>query len=973
MAANSAAQDSLASLNAAQHRAVTSESGTVAILAGPGSGKTHTLTSRVVWLLQEGGHSPSDMIVATFTVKAAREMRERIGKVLGEEVQRKIVLGTFHSICRRYLTSYGKHIDLDPKFGIADDSDSKAILTRLIKRLDLKLEPAMVKGWISKRKSRGSMDPPPEKKYANGKPKPDMPGLKRCFEEYQKQLAAANLLDYDDLLVRCVELLRAYPICVKNIQVVLVDEYQDTNGIQYDLMKLFAQQRHHITVVGDPDQSIYGWRSAEIRNLHRLLREFPGTDEISLEENYRSSQSILSASLQVIQQDSKRYEKVLLPIHSKGAKPVLRKLRSAANEGEWIVGEIQRATLMSGGMLKGEDCAILLRSASLSRHVEAALGKKGMPYRMVGGHKFYERKEIKILLDYLRVVHQPNNNDALARIINVPKRGIGEVTIKTILEEAEIGKKPLWQVLVDHCDGTQSIYRLSKPQENKMRNELIRIITSLRRQVDEVGVGEPQPLVEVIQRLITQLNYQEFLAKEFGEDHEGRWTSVQEFVNLATDFMMDHGDFDEDALPEIDEVEQQRDDTLLGRFLANIALASDAQKDKETGDTSAVVTISTIHAAKGLEWPMVFIPCVYDGSIPHSRSEDSDEERRLLYVAMTRAKALLYLSCPSTTSWGHGDAELSCFIAGFADAIFAEQGPSFDRNVVEDIAKILRRPAPSEKVVFDKLPPMFSTEDDMFPTDPFGTRRFTGGGFSSNSSSWGGNRFGSSDDVSKRQRIGGGSDTASDIDWKPGYKTTMQESSGFTMSSLPGFMTAGARQTTVAAEEAGKKAAERLAKKTVSKRKHDQHSLLGYVTSGSRKPMAVQPPPPRSSAASSQSGSAAKPGRPAIDASLAHHRIARDTLSRVPGATRSLRNSGRGDPYPSFSSSPTRPIPPKQAAPPRQTAPSRPVSTMHNTTTFQSGKIGGVRRPAGMGAPPSIERVRKPFKPLTVNRASNGR
>lgn len=967
MASNSAQQDSLASLNEAQRRAVTSESDTVAILAGPGSGKTHTLTSRVVWLLQEAGHRPNDMIVATFTVRAAREMRERIGKVLGEDIQKKIVLGTFHSICRRYLASYGKHIGLDPKFGIADDSDSKAILQRLIKRLDLKLEPAMAKGWISKKKSRGSMDAPVQKKYHDGRSIPENPSLQRCFDEYQSQLAAANLLDYDDLLVRCVELLRAYSICVSNIQVVLVDEYQDTNGIQYDLMKLFAQQRQRITIVGDPDQSIYGWRSAEIRNLHRLLREFPSTDEISLEENYRSSQSILSASLTVIQQDSDRYEKVLLPVHSKGTKPVLRHLRSAASEGEWIVGEIQRATLMSGGMLKGEDCAILLRSASLSRHVEAALGKKGIPYRMVGGHKFYERKEIKILLDYLRVVHQPNNNDALSRIINVPKRGVGEVTIKAILEEAEIVKRPLWQVLVDHCDGTEMVYRLTKAQENKIRGDLIRIITTLRKQVNDIEPGEPQPLVEVIQRLIAQLNYKEFLEKEFGEDHEGRWASVQEFVNLATDFMMDYGDFDEDALPEVEEAEQQRDDTLLGRFLANIALASDAQKDKETGDTSAVVTISTIHAAKGLEWPVVFIPCVYDGSIPHSRSEDSKEERRLLYVAMTRAKALLYLSCPATTSWGHGDAELSCFISEFADTIFAEQGPSFDRKVIEDMAKILRRSAPSEFVVFDKLPPLFSTEDDLFPTDPFGVRRFASSSFAGS----GGSRWDGSTNSSKRQRVSG-SDSTSEIDWKPGYKTTMQKSSSFTMSTLPGFMTASARQNLVAAEAAEKRAAEKSAKKPGPKRKHDQHSLLGYVKSESRPPT-VAKPTPRSPVAPSRSSAASKTARPAIDPSLACHRIAQRALLREPGATRSLRRRPNNA-YSAFSSSPTRPVSPKQpVVPQEQPSASRPVSMLHNSTTFQSGKIGGVRRPAAMGAPPSIDRVRKPFKPLTVNRAAKGR
>ncbi|KAJ6788360.1 hypothetical protein PWT90_02896 [Aphanocladium album] len=966
MAAKNGEQDILASLNSAQRRAVTSQVNTVAILAGPGSGKTHTLTSRVVWLIQEAGFRPWQMIVATFTVKAAREMRERIGKRLGDEVQKKIVLGTFHSIARRYLASYGKHIGLDSNFGIADDSDSKAILQRLIKRLDLKLEPAMAKGWISKKKSRGSMDPPEEKKtLPNGKPKKENANLQRCFDAYQEQLAAANLLDYDDLLVRCVELLQAYPRCVSNIQVVLVDEYQDTNGIQYDLMKLFAQARHRITVVGDPDQSIYGWRSAEIRNLHRLLREFPGTDEISLEENYRSTQAILSASLSVIQQDSNRYEKVLLPVHSKGTKPVLRRLQSAIDEGEWIIGEFERAKLMSGGMLKGEDCAILLRSASLSRHVEAALGKKGIPYRMIGGHKFYERKEIKVLLDYLRVIHQPNNNDAVSRIINIPKRGIGEVTIKTLLEEAEVKKQSLWRILVNHCNGNRIVGKLTTPQGNKLRGEFIRIITSLRKQVRDVEEGQPQPLVEVIQRLITMLDYEEFLKKEFGEDHEGRWASVQEFVNLATDFMMDHSELDEDGLPDIEGVAQQKDDTLLGRFLANIALAADAQKDKEAGDTSGVVTISTIHAAKGLEWPIVFVPSVYDGSIPHSRSEDTDEERRLLYVAMTRAKALLYLSCPTTTSWGNVDAELSCFISDLADSAFAEQGPSFDSSTIGTMAKILGREPPSEKAMFEKLPPMFSTEDDLFPAVPWSLQR------KSDRSNEAG-RFANSTTSSKRQRTGGSGST-SEIDWKPGYATTMQQSTNFTMANLPGFMTASDRQNAVAAEEAQKQAAEKSTKKTGAKRKHDQHSLLGYIKSEPGKPAAVRPPA-ESSAAFSRASTAGKKASPAIDPNFAQHRITQRQDWRVPGVTRELRNSP--NPYALFSSSPRRPTSPapapkQQAPPPKQPAFSRPASIMHRTT-FEAGKIGGVRRPAGMGAPPSIDRVRKPFKPLTLNRPSNG-
>ncbi|KAK3186241.1 ATP-dependent DNA helicase srs2 [Lecanicillium sp. MT-2017a] len=939
--------DILASLNKAQLRAVTSPADTVAILAGPGSGKTHTLTSRVVWLIQHAGYRPSDIIVATFTVKAAREMKERIGKHLGQECQKKIVLGTFHSIARRYLATYGKHIGLNSKFGIADDNDSKAIIQRICKRHKLAVEPGMARGWISKKKSKGNLEP---KLGANGKPLPDMPDLKICFDEYQEQLSRSNLLDYDDLLTRCVELLRAYPPCVANVQSVLVDEYQDTNGVQYDLMKLFAQQRQRITIVGDPDQSIYGWRSAEIKNLYRLLREFPQTDEISLEENYRSSQSILSVSLSVIQQDQNRYKKVLLPVHNKCTSPVLRRLYSAADEGEWIVSEIKRAMLMFGGMLKGEDFAILIRSAFLSRHVETALGKQGVAYRMIGGHKFYERKEIKLLLDYLRVVHQPDNNDSVSRIINVPRRGIGEATIKALLEEAEQQKVTLWSLLWNHCRGGKKSARIRPSMEKKLGNELLPIISSLQKHLEEANDDEP-PLIELIQRLITKLDYETYLNREFPEDHEQRWASVQEFVNLAADFVRDFGDVDEDALPGVEDAEQAVQDSILGRFLANIALASDAQKNDEDGDGSSLVTISTIHAAKGLEWPVVFIPCVYEGSLPHSRAEDLDEERRLLYVAMTRAKTFLYLSCPFQNSFGNM-VDLSSFVVDLEDEAFAEKGPSFDRPVVEGAAKILNRQAPTEKAVYDNLPILACTEDDLFPTR------------SSNKKA---NRNLSTGAAGlKRQRIGTGCSVSSEPQWHRDYTTTMQAGQ-FTAAALPGFTTAGEHHTTLsttALQETNKN----IPKKGTTKRKHDQHSLLGFVTSET----STHAAPPIPQYPSVRPAGHGVP-QPAMDPGFAAHRLPavgdRKKLFVPP-----LPDEGKWNQYACFSSSPGQPTSPtqqqQQPQPPSVPAPSfsRPAASTH-ATTFQAVKYDGeVRKPAGLGPPPSMNKVREPFKPLTLNK-----
>ncbi|TWU77709.1 hypothetical protein ED733_008406 [Metarhizium rileyi] len=975
------------SLNKAQRQAVTSKSPTVAILAGPGSGKTHTLTSRVVWLIQHAGYQPADVVVATFTVKAAREMKDRIGKRLGDECEKKIVLGTFHSIARRYLAGYGKRIGLNPKFGIVDDGDSRAIIQRIIKRLDLQIEPKHAKSWISKKKSKGTATA----LIRSGKRPHENPALNECYAAYQDHLARSSLLDYDDLLVRCVELLQNHPSCVSNIQAVLIDEYQDTNGIQYDLMRLFAQARQRITIVGDPDQSIYGWRSAEIKNLYRLLRDFPETDEISLEENYRSSQLILDMSLQVIQQDKKRYQKVLLPVHTKGTRPVLRKLRNPSAEGEWIVSELRRAITMFGGAIRNEDVAILLRSASLSRHIESALGKAGISYRMIGGHKFYERKEIKILLDYLRVVYQPDNNDAVARIINVPRRGIGETTIKSLIEEAETSKLSLWALLWRHCrGGRQAITKLRPKMEQKLNTELLRIIATLRQRAKDVNEDDDggMTLVDLIEQLVNQLSFQKYLESEYQEDHEQRWANVQELLSLANDFVRDYGNTEEETLPDIENIDQVKANDILGRFLANVALASDAQSGDKEQDKTSQVTISTIHASKGLEWPVVFVPSVYEGSIPHSRAEDMDEERRLLYVAMTRAKALLYLSCPLYGSQGLSNkVELSPFVSTFAGS-FAQKGPSFDRPIVESVGRILDRVIPSEKSIFDKIPVMFCPEDDQFPIDPFDPK---------DPDILNPHAYSSYDRVAKKQKTqhsANSGNTMQERPWKPDYSTTMEQSSGFTMSSLPGFVSAGAHRTVLAEPGVEAATSQNTVTKGVSKRctkegpheRSDQRSLLGFVKTGPGTPTTiadVKPAPRDQSLARYQAAASraahrtvqsavSSDAKAVIDPEYTRHKISGGRpISRPNIAKKTSVQEPLAKQYSCFSSSPTRqvsPEPQREENKAPATVSQRPATILHSTTFNSIRPVGGVRRPVGLGPPPSMNRLRKPFKPLTINR-----
>lgn len=904
-------------------------------------------------------------------------MKERIKKTVGEEIERKIVLGTFHSLSRRYLASYGKRIGLDSKFGIADDGDSKAIIQRICKRFDLKVEPSYAKSWISKRKAKGTSNASSQSQ--KGQAQQDHKDLLKCLAEYQEHLYRSNLLDYDDLLVRCTELLRNHPSCVSNVQAVLIDEYQDTNGIQYELMGLFAQEKRRITVVGDPDQSIYGWRSAEVRNLYRLLRDYPDTDEISLEENYRSSQSILDVSLRVIQEDKKRYQKVLLPVHAKGTRPVLRSLSSSSAEAEWMITEIKRLMVLFGGMLKHEDVAILLRSASLSRHIESALGKAGIAYRMIGGHKFYERKEIKTLIDYLRVIFEPSNNDAVARIINVPRRGIGEATIKSLLEEAEGAKMTVWSVICQHCRGERkATTNIRSNMEQKLNTELIRTINNLRQRVDEIMESSPFTLVDLVEQLVSQLRFKKHLEEEYSDNHETRWANVQEFINLVRDFMRDFGRQDDDKLPVVNGLEQTRDDSVLAKFLANVSLASDAQRDDQTLDKSAMVTISTIHAAKGLEWPVVFVPSVYNGSIPHARSEDSDEERRLLYVAMTRAQALLYLSCPLYGSQGLSHkVELSHFISSFATKAFDRKGPLLNSAVLKAVGKILKREVVSGTKSLQGLPPNFSPEDDTFPVDPVDMKdanRLEGSNYSSGAPK------------RKLESLTNGSnqDNADERPWKREYSTTMEQAGDFTMSSLPGFVSGGTYQATLlAAAAATAKDKASAAPSTVSKgttrRKPDQKSLLGFVKRDESKLQDRQEGhlSARNRYERAASHSAARSGAPSsktanIDPTLAGHNIASGKLLGRPVPPKVVVEEPRKQ-YNCFSSSPTRPSSAdKESSDKENTQKSleRPAASLHETTfsSVASKPNSKIRRPVAMGPPPSMDRLRKPFKPLTINR-----
>lgn len=686
--------DILRNLNAAQVAAVSSPATVLQVLAPPGSGKTKTLTARVAHLISNHGLQPHNIIVCTFTVKAARDMKERIEGFLGPRVANKLILGTFHSIARRFLASYGNEINLDPKFGIADASDSKNIISRIIKAAKLTINPKQARSRISTLKSESISATQHANSYDKQSKSIEIQELTTVYTEYEAHLRLTNLLDYDDLLLRCADLLRRAPSCVSNIESVLIDEFQDTNHVQYDLMRLFSQHKSVITIVGDPDQSIYGWRSAKIENLEKMQKQYPGTHVVNLEENYRSSGAILLAAQEIIEQDTARPQKSLMPTHSLGLSPVLRKLPSAPIEAEWLVLEIQRSVGMTGGLLKWCDFAILLRSAALSRLIEAALAKAGIPYRMVGGLRFFDRAEVKLVLDYLRVIDHVEHSDAVARILNVPSRKIGDATLQSLLEEADERKITLWILVKNVAQGRMKTKKDLSKQTLKGLELFVNFVLTTKKKLIE---SSNQPLSHFIQYVIGKIGLKKYLEDKYPEQWESRWANVEELVSHALEVSdqsaqesLEHalrGEDDEAA-----NSEQSREE-ILSDFLGNIALSTETtEKGKET--ENGHVVLSTMHAAKGLEWPVVFVPAAYEGSIPHSRAEDFDEERRLLYVAMTRAQSMLYLSCPTRDSMG-GTTTLSSFLSTRKMAgYFTYNGPRFDFDVVNELSLILRRPCP---------------------------------------------------------------------------------------------------------------------------------------------------------------------------------------------------------------------------------------------------------------------------------------
>lgn len=590
------------------------------------------------------------------------------------------------------------------------------------------------------------------------------------------------------------------------------------------------------------------------------------------------------------------------------------------------------------------------------------------------------------MLDYLRIIHQPDNNDALARIVNVPKRGIGDTTVKALLEEAEKNSLSLWALLLKHCRGDRiSKTTIRKQAEQRLSGELIRLVNGLQMKWRQPAADKDFDLVGLIEKLLSDLRFEKHLEDTYGEEYQTRWANVQEFVNLAAEFMKDSS-LAEDMLPDIEGLQQVQESDILARFLANVSLASDKQTDDNGEEDKPLVTVSTIHAAKGLEWPIVFIPAVYKGSIPHMRSDDEAEERRLLYVAMTRAQALLYLSCPLYSLQGTGEGlEVSPFIEDLSSTHFLKKGPTFENQMMQSVAQILGRELPSDEVIYKGMAMMTPIEDNLFPVDPLEAKQpdsLAGGP----SSDFRQPKRPKTRHMSSSSRV----DPATVEGWNTPYTTTMQKSSSFT---LPGFTTAGAHHESnppapISKPTVGSKPKPTAPMRGSSNRAPTQRSLLGFVVTDHDKSRPITKQSVPSSASQSSSGVSQSSGRPSsysarqpslplprvkgatgIESTMSHHKLGSAKLTGRPTRAPS-EVTGPGKEYTCFSSSPPKPDQePEEVAVPEEEQ-TRPAPCFHTTTVHAPQVFRGVKRPASLGreniAP--MERLRKPFKPPTMNR-----
>jgi len=608
--------DLLSDLNPQQREAVVHERGPLLVLAGAGSGKTRVLAYRVAYLIRARAVAPHRILAVTFTNKAAGEMRERIAHLIGEHLTEGIWIGTFHRICGRILRRWGERCGIPSRFVVFDEDDQRSCVREALRRLGIderRLAPGAVLSAISAAKNEG-LD---HLTYAEQATTYFEQVISAVWQTYQKILAEHEALDFDDMLLDTLRLFETCPDVLAHYQEqfmhILVDEYQDTNPVQFRLLRHLASRHRNLCVVGDADQSIYAWRGADIRNILEFERDFPDARVIKLEQNYRSTKTILRAAEHLIQKNTHRYPKRLWTHNPAGELITVYAAWDEQEEAHFVVDRI-RALREQGIPLRA--CAVLYRINAMSRQFEEAFLRAGIPYQIVGALRFYERREIKDLLSYLRLLVNPRDVLSLRRIINVPRRGIGEGTVAKVEAAAErLGIPPLDALSHPDVQATLS------PQVRRAVEGFVSVIETLRRALED------RPLSELIALAIEETGYRAALEAEGTEEAVARLDNLRELVTVAQEF------------------ERLSGERSLVAFLEHVALLSDVDTYDEAADR---VTLMTLHAAKGLEFSVVFLCGLEEGIFPHSRALDDpgqlEEERRLAYVGITRAREHLVLT-----------------------------------------------------------------------------------------------------------------------------------------------------------------------------------------------------------------------------------------------------------------------------------------------------------------------------------------
>lgn len=614
--------DTMQGLNKEQLDAVQTINGPMLILAGAGSGKTKVLTCRIAHLLQQGVR-PYRILAITFTNKAAAEMRERVDRMAGAAA-RDVWLFTFHAFCARLLRYELENLNgYANNFAIYDTSDSKNLIKQVLKEMNLDEKrfplPAII-SHISNAKN-ALLLPDAYAREASGYYEQQ---VAKIYDAYQKKLQANNAVDFDDLLLLALRLLQENPAVREKYQhkfdYLMVDEYQDTNHAQYLLTKLLAAGHRNICVVGDADQSIYGWRGADIQNILDFEKDYPDAKLVKLEQNYRSTQVILDAANAVIDNNSGRKPKNLWTANGNGSEIIYYQANDERDEARYVIENMQKLQLNEGAKLG--DMAVLYRTNAQSRVFEEMLIKSGIAYTMVGGTKFYERKEIKDALAYLRLIFNPSDSLSLLRIINVPRRGIGDATLARLQEYANASGQSLFEVVTNAAD----VPGLASRFANKL-DELSELLFEL------MGEAADVPVKQLLDDVLLKTGYLEELQSSKDPQDESRVENLKEMLSVTEDFAV--------------KCERNGEEPTLENFLADVALVADID-DAELGEDA--VTLMTLHSAKGLEFPNVFLVGMDEGIFPHSRTLMNDneieieEERRLCYVGITRAEKHLFLS-----------------------------------------------------------------------------------------------------------------------------------------------------------------------------------------------------------------------------------------------------------------------------------------------------------------------------------------